>query len=60
MVGGYLDHNGGRLLKLSSYRQILTLWYVNDADIEVREVFTRPTLHELQRTASTNADRMAS
>jgi len=45
MVGSYLDHKGGRLLKLSSYRRILSLWYLNGAGIEVREIFTKPTYH---------------
>lgn len=58
MVGRYLDHTNGRLLKLSWYRQILTLWYVNDAGIEVREIFRRPIIHELLRPASRNAHRI--
>ena len=45
MLGSYLDHQGGHLLKLSSYRQILSFWYINAAGIEVRENFRKPLLH---------------
>lgn len=60
MVGDYLDHSHGRLVKMSWYRQILTFSYVNQDGIEVREVFTRPILHELRRTVLRNTNRMAS
>lgn len=60
MVGGYLDHTNGRLLKLSCQRHILTVWYLNPVGVEVREIFTQPILHELQRTMASNLNRLAS